>query len=198
MHHAPLFFASWAELVRSVLLAGAVYLALVAALRVLGERALAKMSAYDLVVTVALGSMLAAIPLQTSVSLIDGLAAIFTLLVLQHLLTWVLARVPRTRRLVKAQPTLLLYDGRMLSDRMHHLNVTSDEIRAAVRSQGIAALVDCLAVVLESDGNWSVVGYDDRTAHSALDGLDVPVGLPATKRRSSAQPEKAAATKHVP
>ena len=50
-----MFFSSWSSLGHIVLLAAIVYLALVAALRVVGSRALAKMSAYDLVITIALG-----------------------------------------------------------------------------------------------------------------------------------------------
>lgn len=200
MPHAPLLFAGWAQLGRIVLMAAIVYLALVAALRVVGERALAKMSAYDLVVTVALGSVLAAIPLQPEISLTDGLAAIATLLVLQHTLSWILDRIPATRRFIKAQPTLVLYRGQLLADRMHSIHATENEIRAAVRSQGMAALEDCLAVVLESDGNWSVVAYRDGPGHSALDGLDLPdtpSPAPAAGRRASRPPRKAASSKDV-
>jgi hypothetical protein len=50
------------SLVRIVVLAALIYTTLVAALRVIGEQALAKMSAYDLIVTVALGSFLAHLP----------------------------------------------------------------------------------------------------------------------------------------
>ena len=78
------FFDGWAHLLRSVLTAAAIYLVIVAALRMVGEKALAKMSGYDMIVTVALGSLVAAIPLTTSVSLVDAIAAAVTFLGLQQ------------------------------------------------------------------------------------------------------------------
>ena len=46
-----MFFAGWESIGRIVLLAVCTYVGLVAALRVLGEQALAKMSGYDLLIT---------------------------------------------------------------------------------------------------------------------------------------------------
>jgi hypothetical protein len=54
-----MFFDGWDSVARIVVLAALIYTILVAALRIIGEQALAKMSAYDLIVTVALGSFLA-------------------------------------------------------------------------------------------------------------------------------------------
>ena len=170
-----MFFSSWASLGHIVLLATVVYVALVAALRVVGSRALAKMSAYDLVVTIALGSLIATIPLQEDVTVADGLTAIATFLVLHHGMSWMLKRWRRTRGLVMGRPTLCVYEGRMLADQMRHIKVTDEEVRAAVRSNGMASVSQCMAVVLENDGTWSVVGYSDAADRSALAGLDLPV-----------------------
>lgn len=182
-----MFFSSWSSLGHIVLLAAIVYFALVGALRLIGSRALAKMSAYDLVITIALGSLIATIPLQKDVTVADGLTAIATFLLLQHAMSWVLKRWPRTRGLVKGRPTLCVYEGRMLDDQMLHINVTDAEVRAAVRSSGMASLSQCLAVVLENDGSWSVVGYSDASDRSALEGLDPPVDTerPASEVRPS-------------
>jgi len=168
------FFDNWPAVWRIVLVASVVYVALVLALRIAGARALAKMSAYDLMVTVALGSILATIPLDKNVTLVDGLTTIATFLVLQHVLSWVLKRSGWSRWAVKCKPVLVLYEGQMLEDRMHAVNVTDEEVRAVVRAAGKASLGECLAVVLENDGNWSVIDSGDHPDHSALDGIDVP------------------------
>ena len=169
-----MFFGGWASVGRVVVIAACIYVAVVAMLRVLGEQALAKMSAYDLIVTVALGSLVAAIPLSTNITLTDGLAAIGTYLLLQELTRWVVKRWRRTERLVKERPHLVLWEGRLLPDRMRDIKVTEDEVRAAVRSHGQASLSEVLAVVLENDGEWSVIGRSEAADRSALDGLDIP------------------------
>jgi uncharacterized membrane protein YcaP (DUF421 family) len=182
-----MFFSSWSSLGHIVLLAAIVYLALVAALRVVGSRALAKMSAYDLVITIALGSLIATIPLQKDVTVADGLTAIATFLLLQHAMSWMLKRWPRTRGLVKGKPTLCVYEGRLLAEQMRHVKVTDEEVRAAIRASGVVSVSQCLAVVLENDGEWSVVRYGDAPDRSALAGIDPPVdtGRPGDAVRPS-------------
>jgi hypothetical protein len=71
-----MFFDGWDSIARIAVLAAATYFIMVAALRVIGEQALAKMSAYDVIVTVALGSLLVSIPLGSGITLTDGITAI--------------------------------------------------------------------------------------------------------------------------
>ena len=80
-------------------------------LRVSGKRTLTKMNAFDLVVTVALGSTLATVMLTKSVALAEGLTAFVLLIFLQFVLTWLFVRSQAASRLVKSEPTLLVYQG---------------------------------------------------------------------------------------
>ncbi len=49
--------------------------------------------------------------------------------------------------------------------------VTSEELLAAVRAAGVAALDEVEAVVLETDGSFSVVGRTERQGATSLDGV---------------------------
>ena len=80
-------------------------------LRVSGKRTLTRMNAFDLVVTVALGSTLATVLLTKSVALAEGLTAFVLLIFLQFVLTWLFVRSQAASRLVKSEPTLLVYQG---------------------------------------------------------------------------------------
>ena len=62
----------------------------------------------------------------------------------------------------------------MLPDRMKDARVTEEEIRAAVRAAGLGSVSQAFAIVLENDGNWSVVNYDKRGNMDALGDLDIP------------------------
>ena len=72
--------------------------------------------------------------------------------------------------LVTAEPTLLFYQGRFLHGQMRRSRVEEDEVRSAIREQGVASLDDVEAVVLESDGAFSVVQRTQGSA-SALDDV---------------------------
>src|SRR5690606_29068465 len=109
------------------------YAGLVILLRTSGKRTLSKMNAFDLIVTVALGSILATILLSKDVALAEGMTAFGLLIALQFVVTWSSVRFGWVRRLVTGEPTLLLHAGSMLPQAMRRSRVTEDEVRAAVR-----------------------------------------------------------------
>ena len=75
-----MFFDNWSDLLRVVVVGTLAYASLVVLLRISGKRTLSKMNAFDLVVTVALGSTLATVLLTKDVALVEGMLA-FALLV---------------------------------------------------------------------------------------------------------------------
>ena len=163
-----MFFDSWMTLGRTALVGALAYLALVLLLRVSGKRTLSKMNAFDFVVTVALGSTLATVLLSSSVSLARGVLAFAVLIFLQFAITWLSARSSAVRNLVKAEPTLLVHKGRFLTGAMKRERVTREEIRAALRAQGVAAVEEVEAVVLETESSFSVVMQPAGESASAL------------------------------
>lgn len=152
-----MFFENWYSLLRILVVGTAAYAMLVVYIRVFGKRTLSKMNAFDLIVTIALGSTLATVILSKDVKLAEGLLALLLLCSLQFVVAYVSTRWPLAERLVKSEPTLLVYRGRLLHDAMRSERVTEDEIFAAVRGQGINDLDRVGAAVLESDGSVSVV-----------------------------------------
>lgn len=151
-----IFFNSWEDIGRVLLVGTLAYLALVAFLRISGKRTLSKLNAFDLVVTVALGSTLATILLSKTVSLAEGVVALATLIGLQHLIAWLSVRSDRFAGLIKSEPTLLLYNGRFLRSTMRKERVTSSEILEVLRSGGISSLDEVGSVILETDGTLSI------------------------------------------
>jgi len=152
-----IFFNNWFDLLRVLIVGVLAYASLVAFLRVSGKRTLAKMNAFDLVVTVALGSTLATILLSKDVALAEGLLALVLLIGLQFAVAWLSRRSRRVESLVKSEPSLLLHQGRFLPAAMRRERVTESEVQAAIRSKGIARVEEVAAVVLETDGTFSVI-----------------------------------------
>ncbi len=130
-----MFFSSATTLIRTLVVGVLAYINLVLLLRLSGRRTLSKMNAFDLVVTVALGSTFATILLNRDVSLAEGVLAFALLIGLQYAVTWSSVRVAWVRRTVTGEPALLFYRGRFLGDAMRVARVTEDEVRAAARSQ---------------------------------------------------------------
>lgn len=151
-----MFFDGWQGMIRVVVVGGVSYAALVLLLRVSGKRTLAKLNAFDLVVTVALGSTLATVLLSSRVALVEGITALALLVGLQYLVAWTSTRSRGMQRLVSSEPALVYRNG-FLPDAMRRERITSAEMRQAARAQGHADLSEVAAVVLETDGSLSVL-----------------------------------------
>jgi len=121
-----------------------------------GKRTLAKLNAFDLVVTVALGSTLSSILLQESIALAEGLTALGLLITAQFLVTFVSVRSSRFASVVRSEPALLAKDGRALESAMRRARITQDEALSAIRANGGNDMNDVDMLVLESDGTISV------------------------------------------
>lgn len=166
-----IFFDGLSGLVRTLIVGVLAYLILVLFLRISGKRTLTKLNAFDLVVTVALGSTLATVLLSRSVPLADGALAFAVLVGLQFVVTWSSVRVPWVRRIVTGDPVLLLSRGRFMPAALRQARITEDEVRSAVRSSGILFMESVEAVVLETDGSLSVVPCSSGRGRSSLDGV---------------------------
>lgn len=168
-----MLFDGWSGIGRVVVMGVLTYAALVALLRVSGKRTLSKMNAFDFVVTVALGSTLATILLSSDVALAEGVTALALLIYLQFAITWLSVRSERFQALVKATPRLVCHRGRFLHAELRRERVTEEEIRAALRATGVASVAEVDAVILETDGSFSVlrqVPPDDAGALANVEG----------------------------
>lgn len=151
------FFTGWTPIIRTLAVGAAAYVALVVMLRVSGKRTLSKLNAFDLIVTVALGSTLASILTSKDLALAEGAAALGLLIGLQFVVTWLSVRWPWFDRVVKSEPALLLRNGQPLGGALRRERVGEDELLAAIREAGGRSLGDAEAVVLESDGSLSAI-----------------------------------------
>jgi uncharacterized membrane protein YcaP (DUF421 family) len=150
------FYDGWQGLVRVVVVGGAGYVALILLLRISGKRTLAKLNAFDFVVTVALGSILATLLLSSTVALAEGVTALALLVALQYAVAWASTRTRWVKRLVRSEPTLVYRDG-ILSEALRRVRLTSDELHQAARGRGHADLTTVTAIVLETDGSLSIL-----------------------------------------
>jgi uncharacterized membrane protein YcaP (DUF421 family) len=139
-----------------------------------GKRTLSKLNAFDLVVTIALGSTMATVLLSKDVALAEGVLAFALLIALQFVVAWLSVRSPAVGRLVKSEPRLLFFRGEFLRDAMRRERVTEGEVIAAIREQGVPAVDGVEAVVLETAGTFSVMSKSDAAPSSLRQVLGVP------------------------
>jgi uncharacterized membrane protein YcaP (DUF421 family) len=162
-----MFYQSSWDILRTLVIGTLAYALLILSLRISGKRTLAKLNAFDLVVTVALGSTLASILLSEDVALAEGVTAFLLLIGLQFIVTFLSLRWYRFARLVRSEPTLLLRDGTYCREAMRRERVTEAELDTVLRTNGMRDPGEAKAVILESDGSFSVIGGPPRAGGHA-------------------------------
>lgn len=172
-HVLPELWSSLEQVVQTIVATVLIYAGAVAALRLAGRRTLAQMSAFDVVVTVAIGSTMAStlVPPEPAVS--DGFAVLGGLLVSQVAVAAVRQRFPGTRRLLDFAPRAIFRNGTFdLRSSPASAQVTQDELFSMLRRQGIFDLSDVQVVVLEPTGTISVARSEMPPDSEIMRGVD--------------------------
>lgn len=179
-----MFFESLDGLARIALAAVIAYAGLVVILRISGKRSLAKLNAFDFVVTVAFGSTLATVILSKDVPLLEGMLALAMLAAVQFMVSTLSVRLASVRDAVRSSATCLVRDGVILDDVIRSERVTRGEVESAIRKEGFGGIEDVAALVLETDGSFSVIGRSDAGSLSALRSVR---GAPSARSSSREQ-----------
>jgi uncharacterized membrane protein YcaP (DUF421 family) len=129
--------------------------------RLSGKREVGQMTPFDLTLLLLLSNAVQNAMTGPDTSVLGGVIAASTLLLLNYLIAEVSGGNRRFRRFVQGQPSLLIHDGQIIPAHMAREHVTMDALHQALREHGIATYHDVALAVLEVDGSISCMKYDD-------------------------------------
>lgn len=129
--------------------------------RLSGKREVGQMTPFDLTLLLLLSNAVQNAMTGPDTSVLGGVIAATTLLVLNYVIAEVSGGNRRFRRFVQGQPSLLIHDGEIIAAHMAREHVTMDSLQQALREHGIATYHDVALAVLEVDGSISCMKYDD-------------------------------------
>jgi uncharacterized membrane protein YcaP (DUF421 family) len=138
-----------------------VYLSLFVLLRVVLKRQRGGVAFTDLLVIVLIADAAQNAMAGDYTSVPDGLLLILVIVGWAYSLDWLGYRVPIIQRLVHPEGIHLFRDGQLLRRNLAKENITDDELWSQLRSQGVDDLDEVDEVILEGDGQLSVVRKDD-------------------------------------
>lgn len=166
-----MFFENWAGIGRVLIATLIAYGALIFLLKVFGKRTLAKMTAFDFVVTIAIGSILANMALSKNTVFLEGITAILVLFGAQYFISSYALRSRKFEQWVKPEPALLVYRGQFMQEAMQVERVTEADILSAIRQRGHSSIENVEAVIMESDGSFNTVINEEVSAPGSASAL---------------------------
>jgi uncharacterized membrane protein YcaP (DUF421 family) len=131
-------------------------------MRTMGRKELAELSAFELILLIVVGDLIQQGVTQQDNSLTGAITAISTFVVWMLSLSYLSFKSKRARMLIEGRPVIIVRNGEPQEKIMKYERLSLDEIEDAAREQGIGDLHDVQVGVLESDGSFSFIRYDDR------------------------------------
>lgn len=161
------FDETWLDVIARGLILSAIALVLVTIfIRIVGLRSLSKMTNFDFVMTVALGSLLAtAATTDKWPTFWQSIAAMVGLFAMQVIASKIRKTSDAAEAAMQNQPVFLYRDGAFCEDAMKKTRVAKSDIIAKMREANCLTLDEAYAVVLEATGDVSVLHggtVDDR------------------------------------
>jgi uncharacterized membrane protein YcaP (DUF421 family) len=178
------FGLTWVDAASVVVSTVGIYVTFVVLLRVVGQRALANMSSFDLAAAIALGATMGRVILGYTPTLLAGVIGLTTLFVLQALFG-LARRRPRIDAALTNLPLLLMANGEMLPDNMRRAHIVEDELKAKLRLAGVREYADVATVILERTGAVSVLKRGERISPEMLTDVRGRQALDATQGDAS-------------
>lgn len=138
-----------------------IYFAVLIGLRLTGKREVGQMTPFDLVLLILIANAVQNAMTGPDNSVTGGLVAAATLLLLNFLLSHLVFRNRRLRRIVEGTPTILIHNGQMVMKNLESEHITPDELLQSLREHGVPMPEEVGLAVLEIDGSVSVLRKDE-------------------------------------
>jgi len=133
------------------------YIAVMVALRIMGKRQIGELQPSELVITIMLGD-LASVPMQeTGIPILNGITPIFTLVIIEVLLSFVALKSRRARAFISGSPSVVIRDGKIVTEELKKLRFNVDDLLEELRSKDIVNIADVQIALLDTNGAFCVV-----------------------------------------
>jgi uncharacterized membrane protein YcaP (DUF421 family) len=161
MDLTTLFSSDWNNLALIILRTTVIYFVILLGLRLSGKREVGQMTPFDLVLLLLLSNSVQNAMNGGDNSLNGGIVSAFVLITINFVVSKIIAKNKKIRRIFDGTPTILIKDGQIIEKNLMVENITVDELHEALREHSVASVKDVGLAVLEIDGAISVLKNDE-------------------------------------
>ena len=154
-------FDSWDTIRVTALKAVLIYAIIIIYTRLSGLRTFGKLSSFDFAITIAIGSIIASVILNSTVSLTQGAVALGVLIAIQFVLSKFRRWSKPVEKTVSNSPLLLMLNGKVLEENMEQVSLSENTLISKLREANVLDLSEVRAVVMETTGDVSVLHADN-------------------------------------
>lgn len=137
-----------------------VYFFMIIALRVFGKKELSQLNTADVILILLISNSVQNAMVGSDTSLWGGLAAACVLFLMNYILKKLMFKYKGFSDFMQEKPEILIHNGNLDFKILSKLNITSDELKEAMREHGVENFKDVKLAMLEIDGNISIISGD--------------------------------------
>ena len=146
-----------------------VYIAVLFIVRVMGKGELSKLDPFQIVILFMMAE-LAALPIETpEISIIAGLTALLSLLLLQVIFSLLSLKSRTFKNLVNGKASIIIEKGRVNIHEMKRLRMTLDELSQQLRLKNYPSINDIDYAIIEANGDMSIIPNPNKSPASRED-----------------------------
>ena len=139
----------------------ALYILIMICLRLLGKKGLGEISIPDLVLIILIGEALGSLIPQEN-AFISAIVCIVTLGIINFALERGVFYSKKFRKAVEGEPVLIVKDGKVLRSNMKKEMMTMENLKEAIRNNGLSGIEEVKIAVLETDGEISIIEKSEK------------------------------------
>ncbi len=127
--------------------------------RLMGNRTVGQLSPFDFILMVGIGDIIITASMDRNQTLMNGVAALVCLLVIQQLLSYLSLKNNKLRKWFEGTPVTLIQNGQIIRENFVKTNFNYDDLRQELHRQGMdmTNLKDIKLARLESCGVFSLI-----------------------------------------
>ncbi|UJH90473.1 DUF421 domain-containing protein [Antarcticibacterium sp. 1MA-6-2] len=171
MDKIEIYWNGFEPLVRILIVGTLAYISIVLVLRMSGKRTLAKMNAFDFVITVTIGAVFGRVLTAKNVAISEAVTAFVLLAFLQFIFSYVETRSSSFRKIFTARPKMIYYKDSFIEKNLRKERLVKSDVLGSIRKKGIGSLEEVEAIILEADGTISVIEKASNRRNTTYDDL---------------------------
>jgi uncharacterized membrane protein YcaP (DUF421 family) len=140
----------------------AVYVFIVAAIRVFGKKEFAQLSVVDVVFILLISNSVQTAMVGEDTSLTGGLVAALALFAMNYIFKRLTLGSESISKVIDGEPILLIYNGQVRPNALKEASISLEQLKAVVREHGVEEVSDVNLAIFEVDGNISVLSDNYR------------------------------------
>jgi uncharacterized membrane protein YcaP (DUF421 family) len=140
-----------------IIRSASVYIFMLIALRIFGKKELSQLNTADVILILLISNSVQNAMVGSDISLWGGLAAATVLFAINFVLKKLMYKSQKFSDFMQEKPEILIHNGILDFKTLSKLNITSDELREAIREHGIEKFSSVKLAMLEIDGNISII-----------------------------------------